>query len=125
MTRSLLRCAHTACTNAPCIPGMVLDNERVSGTPGLRFRTIADMTAPAWHGWKDTANAVGLHGPPGFKSPILRSSQALSRNRQGQGLTHEAAKGCNSGRSCAHTWPHSASHGRARPSPQLTSQRQT
>ena len=80
MTRSPLRCAHIARTNAPRVPGTVLDNERVSGTPGLRFRTIADMTAPAWHGWKDTANAVGCNHPPGFKSPILRSSQNLSQN---------------------------------------------
>ena len=32
------------------------------------------------------------------KSPILRSSRALSRNVQGQGLTHEAARGS----CCAH-----------------------
>ena len=109
MTRSLLRCAHTACTNAPRIPGMVLDNERVSGTPGLRFRTIADMTALAWHGWKDTANAVGCNHPPGFKSPILRSSQALSQNICRQGLTNGMAKGCSSGCSYAHHSPDSAS----------------
>jgi hypothetical protein len=30
------------------------------------------------------ANAVGSNGPPGFKSPILRSSQTLSQNSQGR-----------------------------------------
>ena len=40
------------------------------------------------------ANAVGCNHPPGFKSPILRSSQ----NTQGQGLTHQATQGRDSGR---------------------------
>ena len=39
------------------------------------------------------ANAVGCNHPPGFKSPILRSSQ----NTQGQGLTHQATQGRDSG----------------------------
>jgi hypothetical protein len=106
------RCVAIACPYAPRIPslpGPVPDDARLSGMPGLRFRTIADMITLPWHSWKDTANAVGLYGPPGFKSPILRSSQALSRNLQGWGLPYEAAEGCNSGCSCAHPWPHSAS----------------
>jgi hypothetical protein len=73
MTGGLIRCAHTARTNALRIPGLVPDDARVSGTPGLRFRTIADMMWPARHGWNDTANAVGSNDPPGFKAPILRS----------------------------------------------------
>jgi hypothetical protein len=44
---------------------------------GLRFRTIADMTEPARHARQDTANAVGLYGPPGFKSPILRHLSSI------------------------------------------------
>ena len=98
------RCVAIACPYAPRIPslpGPVPDDARLSGMPGLRFRTIADMITLPWHGWKDTANAVGLYGPPGFKSPILRSSQALSHHMWGQGLTYEAAKGRNSGCSCA------------------------
>jgi hypothetical protein len=44
----------------------------LSGTPGLRFRTIANMSAPSRQDGKGTANAVGCNHPPGFKSPILR-----------------------------------------------------
>ena len=72
MTGASHGCAHIARTNALRIPGLVPDDARVSGTPGLRFRTIADMMAPARHAGNDTANAVGSNGPPGFKSPILR-----------------------------------------------------
>jgi hypothetical protein len=83
------RCVAIACPYAPRIPGLpgpVPDDARLSGMPGLRFRTIADMITLPWHGWKDTANAVGCNHPPGFKSPILRSSQALSQNSHGWGL---------------------------------------
>jgi hypothetical protein len=72
MTGSWRACVAIARPNAPRIPGLEPDDTQVSGTPGLRFRTIADMIAPARHTSKDTANAVGLYGPPGFKSPILR-----------------------------------------------------
>ena len=92
MTESRTHCAHIARTYAPHIPGLGLNDARVPGTPGLRFRTIADMTEPAWHDAKGTANAVGSNGPPGFKSPILRSSPALSRSTQGQGLTTRTAR---------------------------------
>ncbi len=34
---------------------------------------------------------------------MARSSQALSQNTKGQGLTHEAAEGCNLGCSYAHS----------------------
>ena len=101
-------CVAVARPYAPRVPGLVPGNERVSGTPGLHFRTIAEMTPPARHAGNDTANAVGLHGPPGFKSPILRSSQALSQNICGQGLTNGTAEGCSSGCSYAHHSPHSA-----------------
>ena len=90
MTGSPVRCAHIARTNAlrvSGILGLVLDSERVPGTPGLRFRTIADVITLPRHGCNDTANAVGCNHPPGFKSPILRSSQALPQNTKGQGLT--------------------------------------
>jgi len=73
MTGSWRACVAIARPNAPRIPGLEPDDTQVSGTPGLRIRTIADMIAPAQHTGKDTANAVGLYGPPGFKSPILRS----------------------------------------------------
>jgi len=84
MTAAWRACVAIACPNAPRIPGMVPDDALVSGMPGLRFRTIADMTAPAGHGWKDTANAVGWQHPPGFKSPILRSSRARRPELQGR-----------------------------------------
>ena len=92
MTVAWGTCVHTART-------VIL---HVSGTPGLfasfrraglRFHTIADMMPLSWHDGKSTANAVGCNHPPGFKSPILRSSQ----NTQGQGLTHQATQGRDSG----------------------------
>ena len=101
MTVAWGTCVHTARTVTPHVsgaPGLFASFRRA----GLRFRTIADMMPLSWHDGKSTANAVGCNHPPGFKSPILRSSQALSRNMPRQGLTHEAAKGCNSGCSCAH-----------------------
>ena len=72
MTAAWRACVVIACPNAPRISRQARRNGRLSGMPGLRFRTIADMITLPWHGWKDTANAVGLYGPPGFKSPILR-----------------------------------------------------
>lgn len=72
MTAAWRACVAIACPNAPYISRQARRNGSLSGTLGLRFRTIADMTGPSWHEWNDTANAVGLHGPPGFKSPILR-----------------------------------------------------
>ena len=75
MTIHLRPCAHIARTNALRISGnlsLILDSGRVSGTPGLRFRTIADMMPLTWHDEQGTANAVGCNDPPGFKSPILR-----------------------------------------------------
>jgi len=47
VTRSLSRCAHIARTDAPPIRGIldvVLDDERVPGTAGLRFRGLANVT---------------------------------------------------------------------------------
>jgi hypothetical protein len=72
MTAAWRACVANARPNAPRIPDLDPDDTQVSGMPGLRFRTIADMIAPARHGRKDSANAVGPYGPPGFKSPILR-----------------------------------------------------
>jgi hypothetical protein len=105
------RCVAIACPYAPRIPGLpgpVPDDARLSGMPGLRFRTIADMITLPWHGWKDTANAVGLYGPPGFKSPILRSSQALSRNLQGRAWLI-GSPGLQFGLQFRSSWPYSAS----------------
>jgi hypothetical protein len=51
--------AHTARTNAPCIICQAQPNASISGTPGLHFRTIADMAEPARHDGQGTANAVG------------------------------------------------------------------
>ena len=113
MTRSLSGCAHVARTDAPPIHGIldvVLDDERVPGTAGLRFRGLANVTPCERQARQDTANAVGLHGPPGFKSRILRCcSQALSQNICGQGLTNGTTEGCSSGCSYAHHSPRSAS----------------
>ena len=106
VTRSQPCCVAIACPNAPRISGPTWHDGLRSVMPGLPFRHFADVSVPARHGGKDTANAVGCNHPPGFKSPILRSSQALSRNLPGTGLTHEGAQGCNPGYSCAHPWPH-------------------
>ena len=54
------------------IPGRARHDASVSGTAGLQFRTIAVIPGPSRHERKSTANAVGLCGPPEFKSPILR-----------------------------------------------------
>jgi hypothetical protein len=75
------------------IGGRAPHDASVSGTADLQFRTIAVLPGPARHDGKSTANAVGLYGPPGFKSPILRSSQALARIRRGPGLTPRVAEG--------------------------------
>jgi len=75
MSRFLRACVASACPYAPRICGIsgpVSAETQVSGTADLQFRTIAGMTASSRHGRQSTANAVGLHGPPGFKSPILR-----------------------------------------------------
>ena len=73
MSRS---CVAIARPYAPRISGVAPDSALLSGTPGLRFRAIADMLTPARHAGKDTANAVRVHALPGFKSPSLRSSLA-------------------------------------------------
>ena len=83
MSRS---CVAIARPYAPRISGVVPDSALLSGTPGLRFRAIADMLTPARHAGKDTANAVRVYALPGFKSPSLRSSQALSLDSRGEGL---------------------------------------
>ena len=72
MTVAWSSCVAIARPNAARDSRQDRDDASLSGTPGLHFRTIADMTGPAWHDGQDTANAVGLYGPPGFKSPILR-----------------------------------------------------
>ena len=90
MTWSPPQCAHIARTDAPPIRGIldfVRDDAGIPGTPDLRFRALADTTPCERQARQDTANAVGCNHPPGFKSPILRSSQALSRNSRGRGLT--------------------------------------
>ena len=58
MTDIARPCVAIACPYAPRISGLTPDKARVSGTPGLRFRTIADVFVPGWHSWNDTANAV-------------------------------------------------------------------
>ena len=88
MTGASYGCVATAWPYAPHIPRPVPDDAELSGMPDLHFRIIADMTEPAWHGWNDTANAVGLYGPPGFKSPILRH---LSRFRSSGGTSGDIA----------------------------------
>src|SRR5262252_10517913 len=42
-----------------------------------------------------TANAVRVHALPGFKSPSLRSSQALSLGTRGEGLMRHSARSCS------------------------------
>ena len=62
MTLSSRGCVANARPYAPRIseiPGLHLDDERISGTAGQRFHTIADMMPVGWHDRKSTANAVG------------------------------------------------------------------
>jgi hypothetical protein len=92
MTGISAGCVAIARPYAPRIPGQARHDARLSGTADLQFRTTAVMPEPPRHDGKDTANAVGLYGPPGFKSPILRSSQALSRSRRGQGLSRRGPR---------------------------------
>ena len=68
-------CVAIARPYAPQIPGRARHDARVSGTAGLRVRTIAVIPGPSRHERKGTANAVGWQHPPGFKSPILRCDQ--------------------------------------------------
>ena len=70
-------CVAIARPYAPRIPGRARHDARVSGTGDLPFRTIAVIPGRFRHERKSTANAVGLYGPPGFKSPILRFDQAF------------------------------------------------
>ena len=77
MTGIAAVCVAIARPYAPRIPGRARHDARVCGTADLQFRTIAVIPGPHRHDGKSTANAVGLYGPPGFKSPILRSEQQL------------------------------------------------
>ena len=72
MTAIWAVCVAIARPYAPRIPGQARHDARVSGTADLQFRAIAVMPGPSRDDGKSTANAVGLYGPPGFKSPILR-----------------------------------------------------
>ena len=72
---SAVVCVAIARPYALGIPGRAWHDARLSGTADLRFRTIAVIPGPSRHERKSTANAVGPCGPPGFKSPILRSDQ--------------------------------------------------
>jgi len=74
MTGICAVCVAIARPYALGIPGRARHDARVSGTADLQSRTIAVIPGPSRHERKSTANAVGLYGPPGFKSPILRSS---------------------------------------------------
>jgi hypothetical protein len=107
MTDPSSACVAIARPYGACVRGFsgdLADGAHVRGTPGQRFRTLADTTASKWQVQQDTANAVWVHAHPGFKSPSLRRSQALSLNTWGEGFTRCVAKGCSSGRSCAHPW---------------------
>ncbi len=75
MTRPARPCVSIACPyaeNVSGISGQARRNAGLSGPPGLRFRAIAVKAEPDRQARSRTANAVGLYGPPGFKSPILR-----------------------------------------------------
>jgi hypothetical protein len=77
MTVISAACVAIARPYAPRIPGRARHDARVSGTADRQSRTIAVIPGPSRHEGKSTANAVGPCGPPGFKSPILRSDQQL------------------------------------------------
>jgi hypothetical protein len=72
MTGISAGCVAIARPYAPRIGGRARHDARVSGPADLQFRTIAVLPGPSRRDGKSTANAVGLYGPPGFKSPILR-----------------------------------------------------
>jgi hypothetical protein len=78
MTPILRGCVAIACPYARRISCSVPSNTQLSGTLDLQFRTIGVMLGLSRHAVQSTANAVGSNGPPGFKSPILRSVQHFS-----------------------------------------------
>jgi hypothetical protein len=84
MSRTHAPRTHQARTDARRKPGTTRQVAEVSGTGGLRFRAFAAISRPERYGCRGTANAVGLYGPPGFKSPILRSDQAFRLIRGGR-----------------------------------------
>ena len=57
----------------PGIFGDHADDACVRGTPGQRFRMIADAMTSRRQARQDTANAVRVYALPGFKSPSLRA----------------------------------------------------
>ena len=63
---------HNARTNALRNPAASGYYSLLSGTPDLRFCSIAASVQPARHGTDDSANAVWVRAHPGFKSPSLR-----------------------------------------------------
>ena len=69
----------------PGIFGDHADDACVRGTPGQRFRMIADAMTSRRQARQDTANAVRVRALPGFKSPSLRSSPAPYSNTWGGG----------------------------------------
>ena len=75
MTAICAVCVAVARPYPPRICGRARHDARLPGTADLQSRTVAVMPGPPRHDGKDTANAVGPCGPPGFKSPILRSDQ--------------------------------------------------
>ena len=77
MSRTHAPRTHEARTDARRKPGTTRQVAEIPGTGGLRFGACAAISRPERYGYRGTANAVGPCGPPGFKSPILRSDQAL------------------------------------------------
>jgi hypothetical protein len=97
---SLPRCAHIARTDAVPIRGIldfVPEDARIPGMSDLRFRALADAIPGMRQARQDTANAVGLYGPPGFKSPILRSSQGPPPEQAGTGPDSRGSQGLQFG----------------------------
>jgi len=75
MTGPSSACVAIARPYGACVRGFsgdLADGAHVGGTPGQRFRTLADTTASKWQVQQDTANAVRVYALAGFKSPSLR-----------------------------------------------------
>ena len=102
MTGLSSACVAIARPYRACVPGFsgdLADGAHVRGTPGQRFRALADTMASKWQVQRDTANAVRVHALPGFKSPSLRRSPApflsIGEGAEPRLWTHSCSFSCS------------------------------
>lgn len=81
MTAALVRgrCVAIAWPDARIPSRQALTVPDAPGTLTWRSGTFEDIRNHFRHGERDTANAVGVYAPPGFKSRSLRSSPSLPK----------------------------------------------